>query len=65
LVPKSHDTAVVAVMFHISFHQVACCFNEKIVSASQDGTVTIWDPSTGSKIFQYQNAHGVTCLFDL
>ncbi len=52
-------------MFHISFHQVACCFNEKIVSASQDGTVTIWDPSTGSKIFQYQNAHGVTCLFDL
>jgi hypothetical protein len=38
-------------MFNTSFHQV--------VSAAQDGTVTVWDPLSGIRTFQFQQTHGV------
>jgi WD40 repeat protein len=46
----SHDGPVVAAMFNTQFHQV--------VSGSQEGTITLWDPSSGHKIFQFHKPHG-------
>jgi WD40 repeat protein len=50
VVTRSHEGPVISAMFNTSFNQ--------LVSASQDGTVTIWDPTSGNKIFQFVEAHG-------
>jgi hypothetical protein len=42
-------------MFNTSFHQV--------VSAAQDGAVTVWDPLSGIRTFQFQQTHGVLFSF--
>nr|KAJ3422048.1 WD repeat-containing protein 49 [Polyrhizophydium stewartii] len=48
---KSHEAPVVGAMFNSNFHQV--------VSGCQAGTITLWDPSCGEKIFQFHKAHGM------
>ncbi|KAI8911806.1 WD40-repeat-containing domain protein [Gorgonomyces haynaldii] len=47
---RSHDGPVVAAMFNTNFHQVVSC--------SQSGTITLWDPTAGTKIFQFHRPHG-------
>ncbi|KAI8929846.1 WD40-repeat-containing domain protein [Entophlyctis helioformis] len=47
---KSHDAPVVGAMFNSNFHQV--------VSGCQAGTITLWDPTCGERIFQFHKAHG-------
>ncbi|EGF76597.1 hypothetical protein BATDEDRAFT_92606 [Batrachochytrium dendrobatidis JAM81] len=49
---KSHDSPVVSAMFNSNFNQV--------VSGCQTGTIIIWDPLSGEKIFQFHNAHGTS-----
>lgn len=47
---KSHESPVVNILYNTNFHQV--------VSGSQNGTVTLWDPQTGEKIFSFHRPHG-------
>jgi WD40 repeat protein len=52
---KTHDSPVISALFNSNFHQV--------VSGAQSGMITIWDPSTGSKIFQFSKLHGVSSFY--
>lgn len=47
---KSHESPIVNILFNSNFHQV--------VSGCQTGTVTLWDPVTGLKIFSFHRPHG-------
>ncbi|KAH6585718.1 hypothetical protein BASA50_001053 [Batrachochytrium salamandrivorans] len=50
IITKSHDSPVVSAIFNHNFRQV--------VSGCQAGTITLWDPLFGKKIFQFHKAHG-------
>eukprot|EP00842_Homolaphlyctis_polyrhiza_P005998 jgi/Hompol1/639/HPOL_002560-RA len=51
IITKSHEAPIVAAMFNNNFRQV--------VSGCQAGTITLWDPFCGEKIFQFHKAHGM------
>ena len=48
---KSHEAAVVAALYNTNFGQV--------VSADRKGVVRVWDNTSGSKNFQFTEAHDV------
>ena len=50
-VTRSHEAPVTAAMFNHNFHQV--------VSGCQNGTICLWELSSGETIFSFSNLHGV------
>jgi WD40 repeat protein len=51
LTQKSHESPIISALFNSNFNQV--------VSGCQTGTITLWDPIYGDKIFEFHRPHGV------
>ncbi|KAJ3336526.1 WD40 repeat domain 95 [Kappamyces sp. JEL0680] len=51
LTQKSHESPIISALFNSNFNQV--------VSGCHTGTITLWDPICGEKIFEFHRPHGV------